>query len=235
MPFLGIEAFGESHGIDQVSKEHAHLLALAFEGIAGGEDLVGEVSRGIGACVARRHWRADGRRERLAAGIAKLLAPRVEGRAARAGDAALERGPARPTEAREFAGLVPAVRAPHAWDSAVKIARRATTAVGRKVLRPLCGLDVRGQTTPAGLPRDCPGVTFTLSFGPPSKTPEIARREAAEHDGAAAGVRNRGRAERHRRPRPARHRRVAPALETEHRERLPGSVKPWPPNQPNSF
>jgi hypothetical protein len=32
MPRLDIEAFGEPHGIDHVGKEHAHLLALPFDG-----------------------------------------------------------------------------------------------------------------------------------------------------------------------------------------------------------
>jgi hypothetical protein len=96
----------------------------------GGEDLFGDVPRGVGARIARRRGRAVARRERRAAGIAKLLARRVQGRAARAGDAALERGPARPTEARAVACLVPAVRAPHSWSSAVKIARPAASGVG---------------------------------------------------------------------------------------------------------
>ena len=122
MPFLGIEAFGESHGIDQVGEEHAHLLALAFEGAAGGEDLLRQVPRRVGACVPRRLRRARAGQERCATGIAKLLTRRVEGRAARACTAAPERRPTCRTEAGTIAVLVAAIRALHRWDSAVRIA-----------------------------------------------------------------------------------------------------------------
>ena len=123
MPVLGAEAVGEAHGIDDVDKEYAHLLALTLESATRGEDLLGEVARRIGACIARRRWRATVQRERLATGVAKPLALWLERRAAWAGDHAVERGAARAAEAGPFARLVLAVRAPHAWDSAVKIAR----------------------------------------------------------------------------------------------------------------
>src|SRR4029453_5242737 len=92
----------------------------------GGENLLDEVPGSIGVYLARR--RSDAHRERRAAGIAKLLAPRIEGRTARA-DQAFERGPALATEASTFAVLVLAVRAPHSRDSAVRIASRGAVAV----------------------------------------------------------------------------------------------------------
>src|SRR5207247_7586491 len=91
-------------------EDHAHLLALPLVGAARVEDLVDEIPRGIGASVPRG---AADRRERLPTDIAKLPTARIEGRAARAGHAALERGPARPAEAGALASLVAATRAPH--------------------------------------------------------------------------------------------------------------------------
>src|SRR5580765_1793051 len=123
MPLLGVEAFGESHGVDHVGEEHAHVLALSFERAAGGEDLLDKMPRGVGAGVTRRHRRAGTRRERRAAGVAELLARRIEGPAAPAGHA-VERGAALAAEAGVFAVLVPAVGAPHARESAVRIASR---------------------------------------------------------------------------------------------------------------
>src|SRR5580765_4826531 len=129
MPLLGVEAFGESHGVDHVGEEHAHVLALSFERAAGGEDLLDKMPRGVGAGVTRRHRRAGTRRERRAAGVAELLARRIEGPAAPAGHA-VERGAALAAEAGVFAVLVPAVGAPHARESSVRIASRPAASPG---------------------------------------------------------------------------------------------------------
>ena len=45
MPLLGVEAFGEAHGVDHVGEEHAHVLALSFERAARGEDLLDKMPR----------------------------------------------------------------------------------------------------------------------------------------------------------------------------------------------
>ena len=63
---LGVAVGQQLHGALQVGKQHRDLLALAFEGAAGGEDLLGEVRRGVrpGARVpvrcACRGWRGSG-------------------------------------------------------------------------------------------------------------------------------------------------------------------------------
>jgi hypothetical protein len=43
VPLFGIYLLGQIHRALHVGEEHGHLLALAFEGAAGGEDLRGEV------------------------------------------------------------------------------------------------------------------------------------------------------------------------------------------------
>src|SRR5437867_3083343 len=60
-----------------------------------------------------RHDPVAGRCELLPAGVAESLAHRVEGGAARAGDAAPEGGTALAAEASGLAVLVPAARTPH--------------------------------------------------------------------------------------------------------------------------
>ena len=47
---LGIPLSQEFHGAFEVRKQHGHLLAFAFEGTAGGEDLLCQV----GGCVGQR-------------------------------------------------------------------------------------------------------------------------------------------------------------------------------------
>jgi hypothetical protein len=73
VPFFRIELLGQFHRAFHVGEEHGHLLALAFEGRARGEDLLGEVSRGVGARIGFRRARFV-RGERLAAGAAESKA-----------------------------------------------------------------------------------------------------------------------------------------------------------------
>ena len=44
---LGVAVGQQLHRALQVGKEHGHLLALAFEGSLGGEDLLGQMARGV--------------------------------------------------------------------------------------------------------------------------------------------------------------------------------------------
>jgi hypothetical protein len=45
---LGIAVGEEFHGPLQVGEQHRDLFALALEGALGGEDLLGEMLRGVG-------------------------------------------------------------------------------------------------------------------------------------------------------------------------------------------
>ena len=45
---FGVEATDEFGGVLEVGKQHRDLLTLAFQGRAGGQDLVGEMGRRIG-------------------------------------------------------------------------------------------------------------------------------------------------------------------------------------------
>ena len=45
---LGVAVGEQFHRALEVGEEHRHLLALALEGSLGGEDLLGEVLRGVG-------------------------------------------------------------------------------------------------------------------------------------------------------------------------------------------
>ena len=45
---FGVEALNEPGGVLEVGKEHGDLLALAFQGRAGREDLLGQVGRRVG-------------------------------------------------------------------------------------------------------------------------------------------------------------------------------------------
>ena len=73
MPLLGVDLLGEIHRPLHVGEKHRHLLALAFEGAARGEDLLGEVTGGIASGIRRRSLRL-GFRCRLSAPIAELYA-----------------------------------------------------------------------------------------------------------------------------------------------------------------
>jgi hypothetical protein len=46
---------GQRRGVGHVTEQHRDDLALALDGVPGGEDLLGEVLRGVG--VRRRHGR----------------------------------------------------------------------------------------------------------------------------------------------------------------------------------
>ena len=48
VPLFGVELLGQIHRPLHIGEEDGHLLALAFEGGLGGEDLLGEVSGGVG-------------------------------------------------------------------------------------------------------------------------------------------------------------------------------------------
>jgi len=68
---LGIAIGEQLHGALEVGEEHRDLLALAFEGRLGGEDLLGEVLGGIGL---RRRERGGLTRNGLSALKAELRA-----------------------------------------------------------------------------------------------------------------------------------------------------------------
>jgi hypothetical protein len=51
VPVFGVDRLREIHRTLHVREEDGHLLALAFEGAAGGENLFGEMLRGVGARV----------------------------------------------------------------------------------------------------------------------------------------------------------------------------------------
>src|SRR5262249_2159851 len=58
---LGVKVFDQFGGIFDVGKQHRHLLALAFEGTLGGENLLDQMTGGItdrrlGRCGRGRGW-----------------------------------------------------------------------------------------------------------------------------------------------------------------------------------
>jgi len=110
MHFLGVEALGQRGEPRDVHEEHRHLLALALEGAAGGQNFLGEVLRRI------RLWRReaagrDAGLERPAALVAKPVAGRVW-RLTRSADN-LEARAAAAAEADTFGILVAAARTGH--------------------------------------------------------------------------------------------------------------------------
>src|SRR5262245_49383477 len=73
---FGIAVGEQLHRALQIGKQHSDLLALAFEGRLGGEDLLGELFRGVG--VGRRELtRCCVRLEASATLAAELLSGRV--------------------------------------------------------------------------------------------------------------------------------------------------------------
>ncbi len=61
IPLFWIDLLAELHRPLHVGEQHRHLLALALESAAGGEDLLGEVLRGVGARVGCGRRDAGGR------------------------------------------------------------------------------------------------------------------------------------------------------------------------------
>jgi len=51
---LGAHSLGQVRGVDEVAKEHRHVLALAFERGACLQDAIGQVLRRVGTRVGRR-------------------------------------------------------------------------------------------------------------------------------------------------------------------------------------
>ena len=76
VPVFRVDRLREIHRPLEVGEEDRHLLALAFDGAAGGEDLLGEVLRSVGPGVRWRSWlrNLSGRFPALAA---ELYAARV--------------------------------------------------------------------------------------------------------------------------------------------------------------
>src|SRR5581483_192484 len=81
VPLLGIDLARELHRALHVGEEDGHLLPLALESGARGQDLVGEMLRRVGARV---RCSSGGGRERRAALPAELGAGTVAGAARRA-------------------------------------------------------------------------------------------------------------------------------------------------------
>src|SRR6266705_7133588 len=86
VPRLGVHLLGELHRALHVGEEDGHLLALALEGGARGEDLLGEMTGGVGARRLPLGWRPD-RPRRCAAVVAEPCARGDVGVALRAAGA----------------------------------------------------------------------------------------------------------------------------------------------------
>ena len=91
VPLLGVDLLGELHRALHVGEEDGHLLALAFEGAARGEDLLGEVLGRVGARVRSGRGRSAAR-DRLATRVAEFRRQR-QLRAARRAIAARDWSP----------------------------------------------------------------------------------------------------------------------------------------------
>src|SRR5881409_359324 len=72
VPLLGVELLGEVHRALHVGEENRHLLALAFEGGAGAQNLLGEVSGRVVARGPRRLCRGRRRAQARSALLAEL-------------------------------------------------------------------------------------------------------------------------------------------------------------------
>jgi len=76
---LGVAVGEQLHRALEVGEEHGDLLVLAFQGRLGGEDLLGEVLRGIGLGRRSDASRRSGRANGLSALLAELRAGRQLG------------------------------------------------------------------------------------------------------------------------------------------------------------
>ena len=154
VPLFRIDLRRQLHGTLHVDEEHRHLLALALEGAARGEDPLGEVLRGVGARATRRD--AGLRRGRLPAGVAELRA-RLE-RPAAAGADNREPRPALRAERSLPAVQVLAARAGHpSTFRPAPAASSATTTAGST-----CRREARRRGATVGAAADCktPGTTL---------------------------------------------------------------------------
>jgi len=107
---LGIAVGQQFHRALEIGEEDGHLLALALEGALRGEDLLGEVLRGVGVGRGRPRHGANWL-ERLPTAPAELPARRHGGRAG--GAHLVQPAAAVFAEADGLAILEPAVRAAH--------------------------------------------------------------------------------------------------------------------------
>jgi hypothetical protein len=134
---LGAQAFGQGRGVGDVAEEHGDLLALALEGAAQGEDLVGQMLGrvGLGARERPRRRRGGERRGALATESAVRRIRRAAG--ATGGD---QGGRALPAESRASGIVVLASGALHARDSPGVLATVSATGQNSKIGRPpACG------------------------------------------------------------------------------------------------
>src|SRR5262249_31507321 len=67
MPLFGVELLGQAHRVDNVHEQDTQVLSLTLERAPGGEDLLSEVARRVGAGVARHRRRATRTAQRCAA------------------------------------------------------------------------------------------------------------------------------------------------------------------------
>jgi hypothetical protein len=112
VPVFGVDRLGEIHRPLHVGEEDGHLLALAFEGAARREDLLGEVLRSVGSRI--RGCGTVGRTsQRPAAAVAELLLCRIRLSAGRATQRAGQRRSAFTAETRISRIFEAASYAPH--------------------------------------------------------------------------------------------------------------------------
>ena len=145
---LGIAVGQQFHRALQVREQHGDLLALTFQGGLGGEDLLGQMLRGV-ALRAGRLGRRD-RPERRGALAAELVLGWVPG--ATGGTGRDKRGGALPTELHAGGILVLAAGALHAGTSASCSDRYAGTwRESRRARRPC--QSQRGPATRGQIPK----------------------------------------------------------------------------------
>ena len=112
MPVFGVDRLGELHRALHVGEEHRHLLALAFERAARGEDLLDQMLRRVGAGLGGRGV-LGATSQRLAAAVAELLCPWAFPATRGTGGGLRERRTALAAEPRVLRIFVAAGRAGH--------------------------------------------------------------------------------------------------------------------------